>query len=68
MRTLFEGWHIVVLLIVVILIFGTAKLPQLAKSIGQSMKILKSEVKDLRDDPARGGGEVPPSGEATPKA
>lgn len=41
----FTGWHALVLLVVVVLIFGAAKLPALAKSVGQSMKIFKNEVK-----------------------
>lgn len=38
------GWHALIILAVVILIFGAAKLPALAKSLGQSVKILKREV------------------------
>lgn len=41
----FTGWHALVLLVIVVLIFGAAKLPGLAKSVGQSMKIFKNEVK-----------------------
>lgn len=37
------GWHALVILAVVMLLFGAAKLPALAKSLGQSMRILKSE-------------------------
>ncbi|GAB3061659.1 Sec-independent protein translocase subunit TatA [Sediminivirga luteola] len=45
-----EPIHIIILLIVVLIIFGAPKLPMIAKNIGKSMKIFKSEVKDLRDD------------------
>lgn len=45
-----KPWHIIVLLLVILLIFGAKRLPDLAKSLGQSMKILKSEVKDLQKD------------------
>lgn len=38
--------HWWIILIIVILIFGAAKLPALARSIGQSVNILKKEVKD----------------------
>ncbi|MFT4288883.1 twin-arginine translocase TatA/TatE family subunit [Nocardioides sp.] len=38
------GWHALVILTIVLLIFGSAKLPALAKSVGQSMRILKDEV------------------------
>lgn len=43
------GWHALIILAVVVLIFGAAKLPALAKSIGQSMRILKSEVAEHAD-------------------
>lgn len=45
-----KPWHIIVLLLVILLVFGAKRLPDLAKSLGQSMKILKSEVKDLQKD------------------
>lgn len=39
------GWHALILLAVVLLVFGAAKLPALARSVGQSIKILQKEVK-----------------------
>ncbi|GAA4833429.1 hypothetical protein GCM10023221_07340 [Luteimicrobium xylanilyticum] len=45
-----KPWHVIVLLVVVLLLFGARRLPDLAKSVGQSMKIFKNEVKDLADD------------------
>ena len=52
LRNGLQSWHIIVLLIVVLLLFGAKRLPDVAKSVGQSLKIFKSEVKDLRtDDP-----------------
>ena len=47
-----SAWHVVIVLLVVVLLFGAKRLPDLAKSVGQSMKIFKNEVKDLRDDDA----------------
>lgn len=38
------GWHAVILLVIVLLIFGAAKLPALARSLGQSVRILKDET------------------------
>lgn len=40
------GWHLLIILAVVILLFGAARLPSLAKSIGQSVRILKTETRD----------------------
>lgn len=39
-----SGWHALVILAIVLLVFGSSKLPLLAKSVGQSVRILKSEV------------------------
>ncbi|MFI2703733.1 Sec-independent protein translocase subunit TatA [Cellulosimicrobium composti] len=47
-----KPWHIIVLVVVILLLFGARRLPDLARSVGQSLKIFKSEVKDLRDDDA----------------
>ena len=41
----FEGWHIVLILAVVVVLFGSRKLPDAARSVGQSLRIFKSEMK-----------------------
>lgn len=38
------GWHALIILAIVLLIFGATKLPALARSVGQSVRILKHEV------------------------
>ena len=38
------GWHALAVLAVVILVFGASKLPALARSVGQSVRILRTEV------------------------
>jgi sec-independent protein translocase protein TatA len=45
-----RGWHIVVLLVIVLLLFGAPKLPELARSVGKSLRILKEETKALTSD------------------
>ncbi|SMY10849.1 twin-arginine translocase TatA/TatE family subunit [Brevibacterium jeotgali] len=45
-----EPIHILILVIVILLIFGAPKLPMIAKNIGKSLKVFKSEVDDLRGD------------------
>lgn len=42
--------EIMIIAIVVVLLFGAPKLPQLARAIGKSMRILKDETKSLTDD------------------
>lgn len=44
--------HWVILLVIVLLLFGAKRLPDLAKSVGQSMKIFKKEIKELQEDDA----------------
>lgn len=45
-----ESWHIVVLLVVVVLLFGSKKLPDAARGLGRSLRIFKSEIKSMQDD------------------
>ena len=42
--------HWIIVLVVVLVLFGAQKLPELAKSIGQSAKILQKEMNDLSED------------------
>ena len=39
------GWHFLIILVIILLLFGAPKLPGLARSLGQSAKIFKSEIK-----------------------
>lgn len=55
----FSGWHLVIILVIVLLLFGAPKLPGLAKSVGQSMRIFKSEVKSMNAE-GEARSEVPP--------
>ncbi|WP_299305243.1 Sec-independent protein translocase subunit TatA [uncultured Brachybacterium sp.] len=43
-------WAIVLLIVLVILLFGANKLPGLARNMGKSMRIFKSEVEELRGE------------------
>ena len=45
-----NGWHLVIILAVVLLLFGAPKLPGLARSLGQSMRIFRSEVKTMKEE------------------
>jgi sec-independent protein translocase protein TatA len=44
------GWHLLIILAVILLLFGAPKLPALARSIGQSMRIFKGEVDEMKKD------------------
>ena len=45
-----QGLEWLVILAIVVLVFGAAKLPDLARSSGQALRIFKTETKDLRDE------------------
>jgi sec-independent protein translocase protein TatA len=47
---IFRSWHIWVILLVVLVIWGAPKLPGFAKSLGQSMRIFRKEMKQLGDE------------------
>ncbi|NUU05437.1 Sec-independent protein translocase subunit TatA [Leifsonia sp. C5G2] len=56
------GWHLLIILAVILLLFGAPKLPALAKSIGQSMRIFKGEVDELKKDGKDGAADKPADG------
>lgn len=73
------GWgEIVLILVVVLLLFGAKKLPELAKGLGQGIKEFKKATKDVQDDlqraieddpprdPPRRVAEKPPTPESAP--
>jgi len=72
-----QGWHLIIILVVILLLFGAAKLPALAKSVGQSARVFKGEMKAMKDDddaspaqaetpPAAAPGDDGPNGDARP--
>ena len=52
-------WKILIIAVVILVLFGSRKLPHAARSLGQSMRILKKEVQGLHEDeqqePAQSG-------------
>ena len=56
-----EPSHILLLLLVLVILFGAKRLPDSAKSLGKSMRIFKSEMKEMKDeskDPDKGSTEI----------
>jgi sec-independent protein translocase protein TatA len=51
MNYLFDSpWKILIVALVILVLFGSKKLPYAARSLGQSMRILKKEVQGLHED------------------
>lgn len=48
-----QGWQWILILVVILLLFGAAKLPSLAKSMGQSARIFKGEMKAMKSEDAQ---------------
>lgn len=44
LNNMLTGPHLLIIIFIIVLLFGAPKLPALARSLGQSMKILKTEV------------------------
>jgi len=68
LRNGLEPWHLIVVAIVVIVLFGSKKLPQAARGLGQSMRILKSEAKAMKNEGAAEGGTTASSQTPVPDA
>jgi sec-independent protein translocase protein TatA len=45
-----NGIHLLIVIGVIVLLFGATRLPALARSVGQSMKIFRQEIKSDTDD------------------
>jgi sec-independent protein translocase protein TatA len=45
-----QPWHIIVLLVVLFLLFGAKKMPDMARSVGQSLRIFKSEMRQSQKE------------------
>lgn len=60
-----QGWQLVILLVVIIVVFGAARLPNAARSLGKSLKIFKKEVQDLREDDDKGNSDGSSAGDPT---
>lgn len=54
-------WKILIVAVVLIVLFGSRKLPYAARSLGQSMRILKKEVHGLREDESASEASAPSS-------
>ncbi|MBZ4486456.1 Sec-independent protein translocase subunit TatA [Microbacterium sp. cx-55] len=61
------GWHFLIILLVILLLFGAAKLPALARSLGQSARVFKGEMKEMKKDDEQAGypASTPPSAPAS---
>ncbi len=52
-----EPSHILILLLVLVLLFGAKRLPDSARSLARSLRIFKSELKEINEDEKKKNGE-----------
>ncbi|MBK8469402.1 MAG: Sec-independent protein translocase subunit TatA [Candidatus Phosphoribacter sp.] len=60
-----EPSHFIVVLLLLVLLFGWKKLPDMARSVGRSMRIFKSEVTEMKND-GKDGKPSPAAGDTVP--
>lgn len=59
-------WEIAIIAVVILVLFGSKKLPDAARSLGRSLRILKTEVKGLHDDDDKPATATTPPAELPP--
>ncbi|MCL2532889.1 MAG: Sec-independent protein translocase subunit TatA [Nocardiaceae bacterium] len=60
----FSLWHWAIVALVVVILFGSKKLPDAARGLGRSLRIFKSEIKEMQNDgstSASAGSDAAPS-------
>ena len=70
MGDLFQPWHLILLAIIVIVLFGGKKLPELGKGLGEGLKGFKDGMKGINSDdkPADTAHNITPKPEETIKS
>jgi len=61
-----EGWHVVIIVGLLVVLFGARRLPDAARSVGQSLRIFKSEIKAARDEDDLSAEKQKPGGDDNP--
>lgn len=52
-------WHWAIVLVVVVVLFGSKKLPDAARGLGRSLRIFKSEIQEMQKDHEPAENEAP---------
>jgi len=56
-----KPWHLLVLAVVFLVLFGSKRLPDSARSLGRSLRIFKSEVQEMNKDDSKEDKKSEPS-------
>ena len=60
---LLQPWHLIIILVIILVVFGPGKLPQLGKAVGDSMRDFK---KAIDHSPEEAAVDLPPGTRACP--
>jgi sec-independent protein translocase protein TatA len=52
-------WHLIIVAAIFVMMFGAKRLPDAARSLGKSARILKNELKDMHEEPPAPAADVP---------
>ena len=58
-----QPWHLIIILVIILVVFGPGKLPMLGKAVGDTMRDFK---KSISDEPAKDTADMPPGMRACP--
>lgn len=61
-------WELLIILVVVLLIFGPRRLPEMAKGLGQSVREFRKGIRDMKNDFEEGAGDDAAAGKPSGKA
>ena len=56
-----KPWHLLVLAVVFVILFGSKRLPDSARSLGRSLRIFKSEVGEMNKEDSAGDKKTDPN-------
>jgi sec-independent protein translocase protein TatA len=62
-----KPWHIIVLVVLLLLLFGAKRLPDAARGLGRSLRIFKAETKNLMEDDVNAKAEAQSNRVITPE-
>ncbi|OLE24240.1 MAG: Sec-independent protein translocase TatA [Catenulispora sp. 13_1_20CM_3_70_7] len=61
-----QPWHLIVLLVILFLLFGAKRMPDMARSVGQSLRIFKSEMRQGQKETEEVSREAREAARVTP--
>jgi sec-independent protein translocase protein TatA len=63
-----QPWHLIIVVFVGIMLFGSKRLPDSARAVGKSLRIFKAEMRAMGEDEPTGQTRSEPAPPAAPQA